>query len=199
MFTPALLQPLLAGVSCTLARGGAQDPEAAAALLEAFHPQTPIQAMLAAQAIALHHAAMDCFGRAMEAEPEDHATATRMQRNAASLTRAFTATLRTLQRCQALPSREDDSGHDMEDPVQPEPPRQPPHQPRPEPASVRPNAHQDPVQRENPASRPWEHLTEAEQFAILYPERVAAGATSHEDAHLWLSNPVPPAAARRAR
>ena len=49
------------------------------------------------------------------------------------------------------------------------------------------------------AQRPWELLTEAEQFAILYPERVAAGATSHEDAHLWLSNPVPPPAARAAR
>jgi hypothetical protein len=34
--------------------------------------------------------------------------------------------------------------------------------------------------------RPWEELTEAEQFAILYPDRVAAGATSHEHADLWL-------------
>jgi hypothetical protein len=183
MLTPALLQPLLAGVSRTLVRDDAQAPEAAAALLEAFHPQTPLQAMLAFQAIALHHAAMDCFARAMEAEPEDHATAARMQRNAASLTRAFTATLRTIQRCQALPPRGHNSGHDMEDHMQPEPP---PHQPEPEPASVRHNAQQDPVQRENPAPPAWEHLTEAEQFAILNPERAAAGATSHEDADLWL-------------
>jgi hypothetical protein len=61
-----------------------------------------------------------------------------------------------------------------------------------EPAGPRPADKQ-------PAQRPWELLTEAEQFAILYPERVAAGATSHEDAHLWLSNPVPPPAARAAR
>jgi hypothetical protein len=63
--------------------------------------------MLAAQAIALHHAAMDCFGRAMETEPDDQVAITRLQRNAASLTRAFTATLRTLQRCQADSAREE--------------------------------------------------------------------------------------------
>jgi hypothetical protein len=56
------------------------------------------------------------------------------------------------------------------------------------------------MHRENPAPRAWEDLTEAEQFAILYPERVAAGATSHEDADLWLPKftrqPAPLPAAR---
>jgi hypothetical protein len=57
---------------------------------------------------------------------------------------------------------------------------------------------------DRPAQRPWEALTEAEQFAILYPERAAAGATSHEDADLWLprfSNQTPtnPAQAKARR
>jgi hypothetical protein len=158
--------------------------------------------MLAAQAIALHHAAMDCFARAMQTGAEDHATATRLHRNAASLTRAFTATLQTLQRCQAQEARED---HMQPEPPQPRPQPQP-HQPAPQPQRLRQTAQQDPMQREpaaeapplshgpeedlmhreNPAPRRWEDLTEAEQFAILYPERVAAGATSHEDADLWL-------------
>jgi hypothetical protein len=53
---------------------------------------------------------------------------------------------------------------------------------------------------QQPIRRRWEDLSEAEQFAILYPERVAAGATSHEDIDLWLAKPVRPAApARSAR
>jgi hypothetical protein len=56
----------------------------------------------------------------------------------------------------------------------------------------------DPMQREQPAQRPWEELTEAEQFAILYPERVAVGATSHEDADLWLHRFTKPAKPLRA-
>jgi hypothetical protein len=97
MLTP---DTLLASLSRTLSRD-AEQPEAAAALLDAFHPQNPIQAMLAAQAIALHHAAMDCFAGAMETPAEDRSTITRLHRNAASLTRAFAATLRALQRDQA--------------------------------------------------------------------------------------------------
>jgi hypothetical protein len=267
MLTPTLL----AGVSRTLARDSAPDPEAVAALLEAFHPQTPVQAMLAAQAIALHHAAMDCFGRAMETDPEDHATATRLQRNAASLTRAFTATLRTLQRCQAGAAREkpmqretecggawqdgacgkefspgrSGMGAGVETPPLPlsvPPPATSSHnsmqhendadgtalpvalaqaraqgatrQSVAEPEALDPRLREDdggrlsrpaadlaenPMQQPAPGLRPggeeptpprWEDLTEAEQFALLYPERVAAGATSHEDADLWLFNPA---------
>jgi poly(3-hydroxybutyrate) depolymerase len=53
---------------------------------------------------------------------------------------------------------------------------------------------------DQPARRAWEQLTDAEQFAILYPERVAAGATGHEDIDLWLPQPNEPAApARSAR
>jgi hypothetical protein len=70
---------------------------------------------------------------------------------------------------------------------------------------------QNPLQREppsrqaNPTEQPpphrcWEDLSEAEQFAILYPERVAAGATSHEDIDLWLPGlPQRAAQARSAR
>jgi hypothetical protein len=112
MLTRALLQPLLTGLARTLSREPQDNPETAAALLDSFHPETPIQAMLAAQAIALHHAAMDCFGRAMQAGEDDEAGITRLQRNAASLTRAFTATLRTLQRCQAETAREKSIQHE---------------------------------------------------------------------------------------
>jgi hypothetical protein len=200
MLTSATLQPLLAGLSRTIGRN-ASDPEAAAALLDSFCPETPIQAMLAAQAIALHHAAMDCFGRAMETEAEDGPTITRLQRNGASLTRAFTATLRTLQRCQAEAAKEAESA--WQDPVQQpapgprpggEPATQPPYPEPPQSAPVSSSAWQDaqqesgedPMQREQTPQRPWEQLTEAEQFAILYPDRVAAGARSHEDVDLWL-------------
>jgi hypothetical protein len=207
-----MLDPaFLAGLSRTLARG-AQDPEAAAALLESFRPETPIQAMLAAQAIALHHAAMDCFGRAMQAGEDDGAEITRLQRNAASLTRAFTATLHTLQRCQAETAREKSMQREPEweqggegVPTAPNgdlasrpipPATAPSATSAPQPSS----AHKHPVQREESTRRPWEELTEAEQFAILYPECVAAGATSHEDIDLWLAKPVRPAApARSAR
>ena len=51
---------------------------------------------------------------------------------------------------------------------------------------------------QHPPHRRWEHLTEAEQFAILYPERVAAGATSHEDVDLWLTKPIRPSAPPRS-
>jgi hypothetical protein len=213
MLTSATLQPLLAGLSRTIGRH-VSGPEAGAALLESFCPETPMQAMLAAQAIALHYAAMDCFGRAMETAPDDGATITRLQRNAASLTRAFTATLLTLQRCQAKAATETECA--WQDPIQREPATQgplPPASPsssarqnvdqhpvrepprwlpsRGEPAGeLRPTQHEnsgeDPIQREQSGQRPWEELTEAEQFAILYPDRVAAGARSHEDADLWL-------------
>jgi hypothetical protein len=226
MLSPTLLQPFLTSLSHTLVRGGdQQDPEAVAALLESFRPETPLQAMLTAQAIALHHAAMDCFGRAMETEADDGPTITRLQRNAASLTRAFTATLRTLQRVQTEAGKEAESA--WQDPIQPEPATQPPHpvppQSAPRPSSAWTNAQQDPMQqpapdlrpgsgsagapqfmqhhdsgkdpirREQPAQRPWEELTEAEQFAILYPDRAAAGAKSHEDADLWLPRITPAA------
>jgi hypothetical protein len=213
--TPSILQALLAGMSRTLARGEGQDPETAAALLEAFHPGTPIQAMLAAQAVALHHAAIDCFGRAMQTDPEEHTTAARLQRNAASLTRAFTATLHTLQRCQIAAAQAAETGQQnllqREDAAPPCPP------PAPGLPDPRQNRWENPLQRERltrqarseqmprsgddqPARRAWEQLTDAEQFAILYPERVAAGATGHEDIDLWLPQPNEPAApARSAR
>jgi hypothetical protein len=249
ILTPAILQTLLTGLSRTIARGAADDPastETAAALLAAFLPQTPVQAMLAAQAVALHHAAIDCFGRAMQTPEDDSPAISRLQRNGASLTRAFTATLHTLHRCQLAAAQAAEA--EQEDLLQREeaapPAPQPPgaHQdgwehplqredaldaspivpaqagtqgspPEGGAAALGPRFREDdgkragcltpastqnPLQRETlperPAERPWEQLSEAEQFAILYPERVAAGATSHEDVDLWLTTPRRPAA-----
>jgi poly(3-hydroxybutyrate) depolymerase len=63
---------------------------------------------------------------------------------------------------------------------------------QPEPLSRQAN----PAEQQ-PSHRRWEDLSEAEQFAILYPERVAAGAVSHEDIDLWL--PALPERAARSR
>jgi hypothetical protein len=242
ILTPAILQTLLTGLSRTIARGAADDPastETAAALLAAFLPQTPVQAMLAAQAVALHHAAIDCFGRAMQTPEDDSPAISRLQRNGASLTRAFTATLHTLHRCQlaaaqaaeaeqqdllqreqaAPPAPEPHGAHQdgWEHPLQPDLPVAPEKAgvqgspPDLDVAALGPRFREDdgggrpaigfaqnPLQREKlperPAERPWEQLSEAEQFAILYPERVAAGATSHEDVDLWLTTPRRPTA-----
>jgi hypothetical protein len=255
--TPSILQTLLAGLSRTIARGAADDPATtgtAAALLAAFLPQTPVQAMLAAQAVALHHAAIDCFGRAMQTPEDDGPTITRLQRNGASLTRAFTAALHTLHRCQLAAAQA--AAAEQQDLLQREEAAPPRAQPAPEPPGSHQEEWEDPLQRENdaegtdlsaarpenraealgprlredddgrhptavsrqnplqretpagqakpaeqhPPHRRWEDLTEAEQFAILYPERVAAGATGHEDIDLWLTKPVRPSApARSAR
>jgi hypothetical protein len=252
--TPSILQTLLAGLSRTIARGAADDPasaETATALLAAFQPGTPVQAMLAAQAVALHHAAIDCFGRAMQTPEDDGPTITRLQRNGASLTRAFTATLHTLHRCQLAAAQA--AAAEQQDLLQREQAAPPHVQPAPEPPGPHQDRWENPLQRENdadgtgpsaarpanrgealdprfredgrpttvsrenplqpetpagqakpaqqqPPHRRWEDLTEAEQFAVLYPERVAAGATGHEDIHLWLPKPVRPSApARSAR
>jgi hypothetical protein len=62
MLTFAPLQPQFAGLLPPLP-------------VESFCPETPLQAMPAAQATAQHHTATDCFGRAMETEPDDGASA----------------------------------------------------------------------------------------------------------------------------
>jgi poly(3-hydroxybutyrate) depolymerase len=247
--TPSIRQTVLAGLSRTLARGEEHDQQTAAALLEAFQPGTPIQAMLAAQAVALHHAAIDCFGRAMQTPEEDGAAITRLQRNGASLTRAFAATLHALQRCQAAAAQAAET--ERQKPLQREDATSPCLQPAPDAPSLHQDGWEHPLQREKgsdlsaappgnrgevlgprfreddggshpsgafaqnplqreplprqadlaeqqPIRRRWEDLSEAEQFAILYPERVAAGATSHEDIDLWLTKPAKPAAPVRS-
>ena len=126
--------------------------------LLALQPQNAFQAMLAAQAVAAHHAVMDNLKRA--AQPDlAPAMAARLRANAASVARMMQATIRTLQKQQA-PA------------VAPRPVAQP--RPRAAAASPRllvPAAPQFmPVQEPEhaPPSRPyrrWEDMTMAERRA----------------------------------
>lgn len=85
-------------------RNGPDDPDAvkaavqtAAAALRAFKPSDEIEGMLAAQALAAHHGAMECYRRAMipEQPPE---MATRLRKDAANLSRTMTDMLSALDR-----------------------------------------------------------------------------------------------------
>ncbi len=68
--------------------------------VQALCPADAFQAMLAAQAIAAHHAIIDAFSRAMQPDLAP-AMAARLRANAATLARMMQATLRTLRQQQA--------------------------------------------------------------------------------------------------
>jgi hypothetical protein len=76
--------------------------DAAVTAMEAFQPRTAIEAMLAAQAIAAHHAIMHCHARCLLAETAE-ATAIRLRGNAVGLTHAMDTTLRMLERLKGQP------------------------------------------------------------------------------------------------
>jgi hypothetical protein len=66
-------------------------------LLEAFKPTDAIEGMIAAQAVAMHQGAMECFRRAMiPDQPPDMAT--RMRKDGANLARGMTDMLDALDR-----------------------------------------------------------------------------------------------------
>jgi hypothetical protein len=70
---------------------------AAMAALAAFKPVDEIEGMIAAQAVALHHAAMECFRRAVL--PAQHSdTASKLRRDGANLARGMTDMLDALDR-----------------------------------------------------------------------------------------------------
>jgi hypothetical protein len=70
---------------------------AAMAALAAFKPVDEIEGMIAAQAVALHHAAMECFRRAiLDGQPAD--TASKLRRDGANLARGMTDMLDALDR-----------------------------------------------------------------------------------------------------
>jgi hypothetical protein len=65
--------------------------------LQAFKPTDEIEGMLAAQAVAMHHGAMECFRRAML--PEQGAdVASRLRRDGANMARGMTEMLDALDR-----------------------------------------------------------------------------------------------------
>lgn len=64
-------------------------------LFEAFKPRDAVQAMLAARAVAAHHATMNGFARAAAPGMSDE-TVIRLRANAIAASRSFDAVLRTL-------------------------------------------------------------------------------------------------------
>src|ERR1700728_4039002 len=62
---------------------------AVSAALAGFKPTDEIEGMIASQAVALHHAAMECFRRALI--PDQHPdAASRLRKDGANLSRAMT-------------------------------------------------------------------------------------------------------------
>jgi hypothetical protein len=87
-----LCVPTTAGVD-----GVKSTTNAAMAALAAFKPVDEIEGMIAAQAVALHHASMECFRRA--AIPTQHSdVASKLRRDGANLARGMTDMLDALDR-----------------------------------------------------------------------------------------------------
>jgi hypothetical protein len=91
-------------LNATVATISAHDPDAAAvrvaaatAALAAFKPTDEIEGMIAAQAVALHHAAMECFRRATLPghAPE---VASKLRKDGANMARGMTDMLEALDR-----------------------------------------------------------------------------------------------------
>lgn len=92
---PAFSRHLLSAVGSTLWFPEGTPPEqivtATAAALSAvggFGPRDPVESMMAAQAVALHHAAMECFRRAM-IPGQSFEVADKLRRQGANLSRAM--------------------------------------------------------------------------------------------------------------
>jgi hypothetical protein len=77
--------------------GMVQRTRAGYAALAAFKPKDEIESMLAAQAVALHFGAMECFRRAMIPDQPPEIT-TRLRKDGANLARAMTDMLEALDR-----------------------------------------------------------------------------------------------------
>jgi hypothetical protein len=71
--------------------------QAAMSALKAFHPNDEIEGMLAAQAVALHLGAVECFRRSMiPSQPSD--LASRLRRDGANLSRTMVEMLEAIDR-----------------------------------------------------------------------------------------------------
>jgi hypothetical protein len=96
-FAETLLNEVLSTI-----RTSSSDPEAAAkriaaAALAAFKPADEVEAMLAGQAVAMHHMGLECFRRAML--PDQHPdTASKLRRDGANLCRGMVDMLDGLDR-----------------------------------------------------------------------------------------------------
>ncbi len=93
--SPAFSRHLLSSVGSTLWFPEGTPPEqivaataAALSAVQGFAPRDPVEGMMAAQAVALHHAAMECFRRAM-IPGQSFEVADRLRRQGANLSRAM--------------------------------------------------------------------------------------------------------------
>lgn len=84
-------------VSTKEEKGQTELVRAAIAALKGFKPADEIEGMLAAQAVALHFAAMECFRRSMISEQPGDA-ASKLRRDGANLARAMTEMVEALDR-----------------------------------------------------------------------------------------------------
>ena len=75
---------------------------AAVTELDSFRPRTHMEAMLAVQAIACHHAAMDCFKRACLPDVPDD-VAMRLRKTAVAMMRAMENAAKAIDRLKAKP------------------------------------------------------------------------------------------------
>jgi hypothetical protein len=98
VFTQTLLETVMATVPPTNnPDAGPNRIAAAATALAAFKPADEIEAMISGQAVALHHAALECLRRAML--PDQHPdVASKLRRDAANLARGMTDMLEALDR-----------------------------------------------------------------------------------------------------
>jgi hypothetical protein len=104
---PAFFGHLIDALAGALPAGSAEERSSAAhAALDALHPNDMIEAMLAARMIAAHHASMDGFRRAMQADIGDD-EAVRLRNNAIAAARSFDAALRALEKRQCAGSDPD--------------------------------------------------------------------------------------------
>jgi hypothetical protein len=73
-------------------------------LFDAFEPRNAIEAVLAARAVAAHHASMDAYTRAAEPDISDE-KCIRLRNSAIAVSRSFDAALRTLEKLRKEPSQ----------------------------------------------------------------------------------------------
>ena len=96
-FNDVLLKSTIAAVANTDPDALPQRVAAVSAALAAFKPVNEIEGMIAAQAVALHHAAMECLRRAMlPGQPSE--VASKLRKDAANMARAMTDMLDAMDR-----------------------------------------------------------------------------------------------------
>ena len=180
--SPAIARELFASLRELLPEPAAATPEARAAredlamaAIAALHPADAIEGELAVQIVAAAACAKDCLRLAKEYR-NDLAATVRCRAQAATMMRQMHSGLSRLERRQAArekaetalhPAAMERAGWWFRDATAPE-------EPEPAPPPQQPDA-PEPATQADPNAPPAEFgaLTEAEQYAMLYPDRAA--------------------------